>query len=90
MTRAESTARQIHILIAFFVLLPLGFAYLYYCNCEVISMLLDERAKPLPAAKHPSLFLMIVFWMMVGNVSMIFLLLNLLLLSTVAIGIWLH
>ena len=74
------------------MVLPLGFVYLYYSNCEMLVMLgeEDERPKPLPDAKHPSTFLIIVFWIMVGNVVSIFLLLNLMLLSMCIIAVWLY
>ena len=68
--------RKIHIFIAFFVLLPIGFAYLYYSNVEIIAMLIDTDDKKEPEAKHPSVFLLIIFWIMVGNISTIFLMLN--------------
>ena len=73
------------------MLLPLGFAYLYYSNCEVIAMLLEtDEGKKIPDAKHPSIFLMIVFWIMVGNIATIFLMLNTILMGAIILSIWLY
>ena len=89
-TRVQSRMRSIHLIIAFLVVLPLGFIYLYYSNCEVLVMLVEEDTKSQPAAKHPSLFLIIVFWLMVGNCAVIFLMLNLLLLCVGVIAVYLY
>ena len=92
-TRVDSMARKVHMFIAFFVLLPLGFAYLYYSNCEVIAMVLESDesgGKKLPEAKHPNIFLIVVFWVMVGNVATIFLMLNTMLMGAVILSIFLY
>ena len=89
-TRVDSLMRKIHIFIAFFVLLPIGFAYLYYSNIEIIAMLIETEDKKEPEAKHPSVFLLIIFWIMVGNISTIFLMLNTILMGAIILSIWLY